>query len=528
MKTIFLSITLWMFVGMAFSQVPVGYRFDVNGIPFNGYYDVMTYAPEKKLTEKHMSDSYEVGYYYDASGNKVSGNIKFQGKKIFFKQGKEEFRDKIKPEEVKTFVIGVDSFFTISKYYLQNNLKTEPVYVQFIAAFDNAVFAKHYSFPGNGVVSTYLIKTANSDAWENFPDNKTFKQKALKYFGHISYLKDKIESGKYKSDDMLAIIKMADYLRKYEDKREIWYDQYWEETSANDKVVYRANIVAKEDSIWTFDYYAGATRLYQVKYSAFFPNLKNGELTCYYPSGSIRQTILYKNNKMKEVKTFTTSGLLDRHYEVVEVGKDKKQIEYKYLVVNDASGSNILKPGVRSNIDVRDEVNGFTYTNVFHGSKLIYSYRLENSDTVFQIVNPDDDISLKALNRNFSIFMTDKKYETALSVNAQGKLLVALVVDSRGYVSKATILNKLHPEIDKLIADLIRTRLLEGEVRYKIDIYKKDKIARYYEVIIPIDFSAYRFYRQPVDYGFLNQMHVMNQHMMMMQMAPPVAPPSFH
>lgn len=527
MKTIFLFITLWMFVGMAFSQVPVGYRFDVNGIPFNGYYDAMTYAPEKQLTEKHMSDSYEVGYYYDASGNKVSGSIKFQGKKIFFKQGKEEFRDKIKPEEVKTFVIGVDSFFTISKYYLQNNLKTEPVYVQFIAAFDNAVFAKHYSFPGNGVVSTYLIKTINSDAWENFPDNKTFKQKALKYFGHIPYLTDKIESGKYKSDDMLAIIKMADYLRRYEDKREIWYDQYWEETRADNKVAYRTNIIAKEDSIWTFDYYAGDTRLYQIKYSAFSPNIKNGELTCYYPDGNVRQIILYKNNKMKDVKTFTPSGLLDRHYEVIEKGKDKKDAELKYLVVNDGSGNNILKPGVKSQIDVRDDVTGYSYTSVFIGSKMVYSYRLENSDTIFQIVNTDD-FNVKPLNRNFSLFMSNKEYETALSVNAQGKVLVAVVVDPKGYASKTTVLNKLHPEIDKLIADLIRTRLEGGEIRYKIDVYKKDKTSRYCEVVIPIDFSAFRFYRAPVDMNMLNQMNWQMHNQMMMQQMPAVKPPSFH
>lgn len=527
MKTIFLFTVLVMFVGMAFSQVPVGYRFDVNGIPFNGYFDAMTYAPEKQLTEKHLSDSYEVGYYYDASGNKVSGNIKFQGKKIFFKQEKEELRDKIKPDEVKTFVIGVDSFFTISKYYQRNTLKNELVYVQFIATFDDAVFAKLYNFQSGIPVAAYLVKTKSSDVWEDFPDNKTFKERALKHFGHIPYLREKIESGKYKSGDMLAVIKMAEYLRKYEDKKEIWYDQYWEETRADNKVVYRANIIAKEDSIWTFDYYAGATRLYQVKYSAFSPNIKNGELTCYYPDGNVRQVILYKNNKMKDVKTFTPSGLLDRHYEVIEKGKDKKEVELKYLVVNDGSGNNILKPGVKSQIDVRDHVTGYSYTSVFIGSKMVYSYRLENSDTIFQMVSTDD-FSVKSLNRNFSLFMADKKYETALSVNAQGKVLLAVVIDPKGYASSATVLNKLHPEIDKIIADLIRTRLQGGEFRYKIDVYKKDKTSRYCEVIIPIDFSAFRFYRAPVDMNMLNQMNWQMHHQMMMQQMPAVKPPSFH
>lgn len=522
-------VTLFASAMVLYAQVPVGYKFDVNGIPFNGYYDAMIYAPEKQLQHTHLSDSYEIGYYYEKSGSKVNGLIKFEAKKIFFKQDKKELTDKIKPEEVSSFVIGIDSFFSISKYYYKNTLKTTPVYVQFIASFDDYVFAKHYKFqvgPGTVISESFMVKVNDRDTWEDFPDNKTFKEKALKYFGHIPYLSEKIKSGKYESGDMLSIIKMAEYLSKYKKQEAIFYDHYWQETGNSKKADYNARIVAHEDSIWTFDYYAGETRLYQVKYSAFHPNMKNGELICYYPSGGIRQIVNYDNNKMKAVRTYTNSGTLDRSYERIE---KKKDIDFKYLVVNDAAGNNVLKPSGKSAVNVRDELNGFTYTSVFNGSELVSVYRLTDSDTIFQIVDPDYDSNMKSMAGRFASFIENRSYEGALSVDAQGKILVSIVVDPDGYAVKYSFLNQVHPELDALVEEYVKKRLFKGgsQVYYKTGVYKKDKIARYYEVVIPFNFNAARFYRQPVDMSNLNQMHWMN-HQMMMNRPPVVTPPNFH
>ncbi|WP_018629854.1 hypothetical protein [Niabella aurantiaca] len=53
----FLSATLY-------AQVPVGLKYDVNGIPLNGYFDPLIYNPEEKITGIYYSDAYEKGYYY--------------------------------------------------------------------------------------------------------------------------------------------------------------------------------------------------------------------------------------------------------------------------------------------------------------------------------------------------------------------------------------------------------------------------------------------------------------------------------
>jgi hypothetical protein len=128
-KPIFISIMLLVTFYSTYSQIPVGLKYDCNGYAFNGYYDPLTYSPDKKISIVHNSDSYEVGYYYDSVGNKINGLIKFENEKIFFKKGNAEFRDKIKPEQIKNFVIGVDSFFVISNFYYKNRKMTDPEFV---------------------------------------------------------------------------------------------------------------------------------------------------------------------------------------------------------------------------------------------------------------------------------------------------------------------------------------------------------------------------------------------------------------
>ena len=122
--------------------------------------------------------------------------------------------------------------------------------------------------------------------------------------------------------------------------------------------------------------------------------------------------------------------------------------------------------------------------------------------------------------------MSEKKYDIALSENAQGIILVSLIVDKKGNVENSIILNHIHPEIDKLIDEFIKTRLLpEAEYRYKFKPYIVGKVKQYCEVVIPIEFSINRFYRQPVNYNQFNNMYWMQQQQQMLNMRPPPPPP---
>jgi len=536
-KPIFISIMLLVTFYSTYSQIPVGLKYDCNGYAFNGYYDPLTYSPDKKISIVHNSDSYEVGYYYDTVGNKINGLIKFENEKIFFKKGNAEFRDKIKPEQIKNFVIGVDSFFVISNFYYKNRKMTDPEFVQYITAFNGLTFAKHYKFTSGvsqqityqqPIIETLLVKAKDSTAWENFPDNSRFKESALKYFSHIPYLKEKINSGKYQSKDMLSIIKMAEYYDKYQNSNDIYYDKYWQEVIDIRNSKYSAKIIDLQDSIWTFAYYEGTVKLFIANYSSFYPNNKNGDFISYYPNGEIRQIITFENNQPKHVKTFDNSGSKKRQYEYVKT-KDSNSNEFIlnsfYLAVIDSLGNNIIDSGVVKNFKITDIISQVSYFVSFNDSELISSYRISNEDTVFQITNPDNDFKIKSLQREFESFMYEKKYDNALSVNAQGSVLISFVIDKKGNVVNSTILNVIHPEIDTLISDFITSRFIPGALYpFKFKPYNLNKTKQCIEVVIPIEFSVNRFYREPVNYNQFNNMYWMNQQQMMNKYMNPTPP----
>jgi hypothetical protein len=85
--------------------------------------------------------------------------------------------------------------------------------------------------------------------------------------------------------------------------------------------------------------------------------------------------------------------------------------------------------------------------------------------------------------------MYEKKYDNALSVNAQGSVLISFVIDKKGNVVNSTILNVIHPEIDTLISDFITSRFIPGALYpFKFKPYNLNKTKQCIEVVIPIEF----------------------------------------
>lgn len=540
-KTLFFVVSL-MIMKLSFAQVPLGIKHDVNGMPLNGYHDPMTYSPKKRLLNIHNLDSYETGYYYDASGNKVEGLIKFKNSKIFFKEEKGEARTKITPGEVNHFVIGVDSFMVIKDYYFKNRIRHEPVFVQYITEFDGYRFAKHYHFKsgfsqGAGaipVIETYLVRGEQNVAWDNFPDNKNFQKKALIYFGHIPHLKEKLSSDDFDPKDMLSVIKMAEYYQKYDNEEPIWYDKYWQEVRKEKDAEYKANIRSRSHSQWTFDYYKDSLKLYQANYSSFFPHEKNGPFTSYYPNGQKRQVISYDDNKPKRVSNYNQSGVLIDDYLIIEHTNDyneKVDVDIKYIAVNDSLGNNILNSKGKSTIDRTDELTGNIYTSVFEGDQLKTCYRMNGKDSIFQIVNPDYKFKIKPLETKFEFYLPQCNLNQAIRDNAQGTILVSLLIDWQGYVVETTVLNHIHPEIDEFVESFLEKSLSKNaEFRLKFKPFKRYKQKRFCEVVLPIEFGIDRFYRPAVNYYHFNhsnwffQNQMMNQHRMMNNFKPPKMP----
>ncbi len=513
-------------VTVSFSQTPVGYKFDLNGHPFNGYYDHIIYHPEEKLSIIHQSDSYEIGYYYDSTRQKVEGLIKFENKKIWFKQKESDIKVKIKPGEVNHLVIGVDSFFTISNFTYNGVFKSKPEFVQFICKIEDITFVKYYHFVHSVtgaygiepfIAETFYAKSENGKFWENLSiSNQELRKISGQYFKNITCLNEKIKITENNPESIFSIIKTADYLSKFENNEYIYFDQYWQETRYPRKAKYYAQILSINDSVWHLKYFTGKTILYEVEYGSFFPHVKNGQFKSYYPNGEIRQAIEYFDNKPRIVKSYNVDGLILQEYEYVETPQPNRpdsKINIVYTAVNDSFEITVNDSILRFKQLLFDTITDQQYIRLYENKDLKYSYSTIDNIEVFQVTDIDYDFSINSVQRILNTYMEDVKFEEASNDNAQGILLVSFIIDPKGYVINYSILNKLYPALDKLIEAFIKAHLgPKAVIKNKFKPYKKGKKKVYCEVVIPFEFGINRFYRKPVNYYydplFLNQQHM--------------------
>ncbi len=513
-QKILLFITLLIgMVKTAQAQTPIGELYDINGMPFHGYYDPLIYSPKKKIVFVFDADNFEKGYYYTSLGKKVEGEIKLKERKIIFRKNKKEIRDKIRPEEVKQFVIGVDSFFTISKFKYKGNLKKKPTYVQYITHFNKHTVVKYSDFLGGDISESYLIKADSSDVWEAF-SRFNFTEKATAHFQHITYLHNDIKYKRKKLSDIRSIVKLADYQEKYENNQAIYYNQYLKEVRDSKESRYTAAITNKTDSIFTFDYYKGNQKLYKVRYSSFSPNVKHGDFVAYYPTGKPRLEISFNKNKPKRVKIYLENGELKSDYLYKE--EKKKTIDgikiiphLNYVRVNDSLGKLIFTGKAKASVTYPDAPNNTMITTNYTNKEVSGVYRLKGTDSIFQRVKDDPKLVLKAMKNRFKAFGVDgntlqtipSSFDDAISESAEGMVLVRFLVNPKGVAEEAKRITSLHPQIDAVVDKFITKK-------HRLKVFKRGKEKHYYETVIPFQFTTNRPYRRPAYYDHFFPWHL--------------------
>lgn len=497
-------------------QAAVGFYYDADGTPIDGYIDQLDYSPKNSLSIIFNSDGYEKGSYYDAEGKKHDGFIKFENKKIWFKKQNprlESKRLKLKPTEVKQVIVGVDSFFATTNFDVEQKVgptfRTAPEFMQYLTSFNGLTFAKHYNFSSglgqaayaSPIIETYQVKKGNGN-WVSFPRTKTrFKRVALAIFGHIPYLKEGIEAGTFSFDDMMYLIKTAEYIYKSEQGESIYFDAYWQELSASQDYTYKATIKAtKEDSLFSVVYAnkAGLT-LYKASYSSVYPHRKVGDFIAYYPNGKVRKVATYKANKLAVVKTFFENGTLHRHYKIAVrkayingVTTDRTFI--KLLSSKTKDGKSSFNDGVEQ---LNDEANKRTVVNTYGTTAMLKnSYVVENGQKNYQFVNFDRNFNVNPIQKKLSMHFAETDFFEAVKANAQGILLIRFKVNEKGQCLDYAILNKLHPEIDIKVKRFLKWHFgQDAYVKHKL---KKEKLAgekQGYEIVVPLYFGINRFYR---------------------------------
>lgn len=538
----FVLILFFILLGSLYAQSPVGLKFDIDGQAFNGTFDPLNYKPLRRLSLSHNSDSYEKGYYYDYSGNKIEGRIKFENDKISFKDGQDENTD-LGPDEVSSLVIGVDSFFVVKDFYFKNKLRNRSEFVKYITEFNGLTIAKQYFFrPSSSInysvepiVETFIIKSKGAEVWDNF-SHRGFKRNIIKYFGDIPYITLKLEKGDYRKSDMFSIIKYVEYLNKFQDNERVFFDEYWQEVQNHKLAKYHAEIIEKKDSCLTFVYYKDQTKLYQANYSSFYPNIKNGDFISFYQNGEQRKLSSYLNNELEEEKIFNTNAKLMMHYHFNEVGYSStlgRIYKPEYDAVIDSSGKNLIDSQVEFNYLIFDNATQTRTFFNFKNKELRSVYSVESGDTMYQITNIDYKINISKLQNKLNRFVNDydKENDEAIRSNAQGISLLSVAIDENGYAFQFALLNNLHPDWDALVTEFAKAHILNLSSKrpFRFKSYKKDKLKQPYEIVIPFEFKINGFYRESGNYYHMWYHQPMFNHLNTPNFTPPQMniPPGF-
>ena len=506
----------------AYPQIQVGSYFDLDSRPIEGPIYLPEYNPENELKILHHSIDFEQGHYYNHKGEKRVGKIKFKSKKFWFEDKITFAGKKLKPEDASSLVIGVDSFFVVKNFTVErqtsSSLRQNPEFVQFVTHFGDLFFAKHYLFTNQGIVETYMVKRKGQSHWESFPKKKkAFKKIALKYFntlpGHIIQRIDKVVLDQSK---VMTLIKMAEYQYKYENNEKIFFDKNWHEINKPDEALYYAKVDSIQKYKWTLTYFQNDKKLCTAEYISFYPNKKSGDFTSYNEEGKPMKTTSYRNDKPKKTIAYFKNGQVHYvyNYELINAGQGF-QTTMVYTKVNDLEGKNLLDEKGNGKEVYFDPISERTITSVFKANRIVASYRTdEQSIKIYQPVNPELNFKLDKLQGNITAHLQYEKFDQAVKDNAQGLIMIYFSIDPKGHVSEYKILNKLHPQLDKLVKGFLSAKFVNkatGSHRFKP--YKVEKEKVNYEVVVPVRFQINRFYRAPSGYYFHDHFWMHNSNM---------------
>ncbi len=555
---------LFLVCFQSFSQIPVGYQFDASGYPIDGYFDELSFQSDDVVRITHNSDSYEKGAIYDLDGNKTEGLVKYENKKILFKVNDIEYRDKIKPDSLMGLTVGVDSFLVIENFFFKGNLKTQRQFAQYITEVEGDVFVKYYKFNNVRLQGTppitisYLGKKAGSNIWHELTD-KGLKEHGHKYFGLVQDFNKRLEEGEFKDkksnlwlnqsfgtyygpnytysnpepleplelDEVYGLIKELEYLHKYAKNEPIYFDSNWNELTKPNDDSRIGKIVDVSQDAWEIHYFLGSEKKYEINYSSLFPHERHGDLRAFH-KGQLVKEISYQDDEPVIVTAYNQGQTL---------------YEYRWITIKDSYGEEAGKKAIYKSVigvnredllaedlttegELLDPITNAVYYNSYDMAELQSSYRLEGSKKIYQVANNDQRIKLKKLQKDIIMEIeTDDLSETLVS-NAQGTVLIKVLINPEGKVDNYEMFGSIHPEFDRVLKDYIHENLLETAI-YRIGFkpFKVNKEKVYLETYIPIVFTINRFYRATNNYYWHYDHMMMHQQMMMQSFTPPTPPP---
>lgn len=577
-KVIIVCLVLLVSSTFVYAQIPVGYVTDASGNYIDGYFDQLSYRTDEIISINHNSGTYEKGVIYGFDGVKTEGYIKCANRKVLFKVNEEErLQDRIPPDSLLGFTIGVDSFLVMDKLYYKSLTRETSQFAQYITEINGNLIAKYYKFGGTTIdgaapvlTYSYMSKKVGGDMWYQL-NYKGLEEHGDAIFRQVQDFKSKLDEGFFDGEgdpydrikawwavdvkeyydnsspvasigegQIFSLIKELEYLIKYSKGEQIFFDANWNEVKEPNSSGKTADIVKVDKDLWELHYFDNGEKKYEISYSSLFPHKREGMFKC-YSDGKLTKEVFYDNNEAKRTTVYRNNLQL-YEYELKEQ-KDEydRSLPMKSVIkyLNDENGANRLKYQIKADIELYDSMNNHLYRNKYDTWSLVESYREENGVKIYQVPNPERRLKLKKLQNDISADFKTSELKETLEENAQGMVLLKVLINPSGEVDKYELVGSVHTEFDTALLKYLNENLSEEALyRLKFKPMKVGKSKVYVETYIPIDFTINKFYRSSENYGWHHHhMMIHNQHMMnqMHQMnmnhiynsAPTFTPPSF-
>ena len=516
----FLFTLLLFSFNLAFSQFPqdyhVGHLVDIEGNAIHNYID-FDYQPSGSLALTITAGNDDMpGYFVNNKGNKIIGYIQFNDRlnAIYFKKDVDVYeREKLKPDDFRCFVMGTDSFISISNYVEVNNKpQDKPIFVRYMDEIDGFRFYEHLKIDLQGqIFISYYYQKEDGIITKLSSYSRTILDQLGPLFERLPYLRQKIEDKTYKKADLPAIIEFLKHKKCFDEKGRIYFDSNWNEIANKSMALYYAMVDSVEDLSFYLSYYNKAgLKIYEGKVTSFYPHQREGDYTFYDLNGKKRKVISYDNNNWEKTFIYHPNGIVQYAIKPKD-GKDYYRYVFKPNETPLLNGT-----GYGSDV-VFDSLNQRKVYRSFENYRLVNSYYLEGNEKVFQLC--DKNVKIKNFNRTKKQINEYETYpDKCVLDNVQGIVLAKLIIDKDGNMRTLEIIKGLSREADNYVKGVFED--LNRSSHFKPA--KHGNVFVKQEVVIPFVFSI----NKPSSRNLYNY-NWMHHHMNTPYTPVPPSPPRF-
>ncbi len=489
MRSDFLTITFLFLSCFLHAQIPVGHYMDTQGMPIVGYFDPLEYWNNEPaiIDTRSRSTGFGTGYYYDQKGEKIEALLLEQSDHVEIAQPEGYETVSLMPDEVKSFIIDEDSFFTVSNFYIdkineyngnvkRKKFKNKPRYVRFITEFNGFEFACYTEYDVFGAHEYYIGRKMGSTDWFSISKKPSELDDILNTLFEGLQTNDLYST--YDTDWIKSII----YAIKEKEEIPIYFNELWQEVADKNQARYRGELKYTR-GIWKAKFFNDTVLVNESTYSSLIRQSRDGESKWYYPSGMIRKLNKYDKNRLLYTSHYFENGQL--HYGIKwDIQFPLELDNFRFVEVYNTNGDPVLDVNGNGVETFRDEIQNRVITRHYEEGKIVKSYFERTGDIIYQYINKKErsHLDLYGLKSNWKDRVIDQWRSKYSKSKKSAVYLFSLNIDGKGELKS---MNGFH-----LVDGLLDTNMVvQGLKPVKLQRMKVNGENVDYEIVVPFQIN---------------------------------------